>query len=364
MSDESSRMASVALLPRSRSPLKPRDRYDFPVTGGVPPKRQQRKWQSMSPPIVSIVMPNFNKGRFIEASVRSALDQSDSEVIVVDDASTDDSMDVLRSLAREHAHLKIVGLAGNRGGSHCRNVGLHAAIGEFVVFLDSDDLLLPGALAERLRVARGHDAYDLWVFPMIVFRGSVSDEVDRWVPRASRHLLHFLSHRIDWQTMQPLWRRSFLLGIGGFDESFKRMQDPEMHARALMAGARVFCATSAAPDCLYRVALDRHDREVMPIPGRHVSGALHFYRSFLPRTAGAERRALTGTLLASIASVDHWRRSRIISGGEAADLEDQLVEACQIGWHRAMLRAICRLNRASPVRIPGVNFLGRSFLTR
>jgi hypothetical protein len=164
--------------------------------------------------------------------------------------------------------------------------------------------------------------------------------------------------------MQPLWRRSFLLGIGGFDESFKRMQDPEMHARALMAGARVFCATNAAPDCLYRVALDRHDREVLPIAGRHVSGALHFYRSFLPRTTGAERRALTGTLLASIASVDHWRRSRIISRGEAADLEDQLVEACQIGWHRVVLRAICRLNQASPVRIPGVNFLGRSLLTR
>jgi hypothetical protein len=315
-------------------------------------------------PAVSIVIPNFNKGRFIEATVRSALDQAESEVIVVDDASTDGSLEVLRPLSAECTGLRLMPMPENRGGSHCRNRGLQAARGEFVIFLDSDDLLLPGAVAGRLRVARENGAHDLWVFPMLVFRGTVADIVDRWVPRPGNHLRHFLAHRLDWQTMQPLWRRPFLLGIGGFDESFARLQDPEMHARALQAGARVFCASDAAPDCLYRVAVDRHDRESQPIPTRHVAGALHFYDAFWPRTSGADRRALTGTLLAAIASVDHWRRSGHVSAGDARALESQLIDACRITWHRRALAAICRINRASPGRIRGLNSLARSILTR
>jgi hypothetical protein len=169
---------------------------------------------------------------------------------------------------------------------------------------------------------------------------------------------------MDWQTMQPLWRRSFLLKIGGFDESFTRLQDPEMHARALQAGARVFCASDVAPDCLYRVAVDRHDREIQPIPTRHVAGALHFYEAFWPRTSGADRRALTGTLLASIASVDHWRRAGHVSAGEAEALERRLIGACRISWHRRALAELCRLNRASPRRSRGLNSLARSILTR
>jgi glycosyltransferase involved in cell wall biosynthesis len=315
-------------------------------------------------PSVSIVIPNFNKGRLIEATVRSALEQADSEVIVVDDASTDDSLAIVRSLSHGCARLRIVALTENRGGSHCRNQGLHASIGEFVIFLDSDDLLLSGAVRERLRVAGANDSYDLWVFPMLVFRGTVDDVVDRWIPRPGPHLRNFLSHRLDWSIMQPMWRRSFLGRIGGFDESFTRLQDPELHARALQAGARVFCASSGAADCLYRVAVDRHDGEGRPIAARHVAGALHFYEAFWPRTAGVERRALTGTLLASIASVDHWRRAGHVSAGEAEALERRLIGACRISWHRRALAELCRLNRASPRRIRGLNSLARSILTR
>lgn len=315
--------------------------------------------------MVSVVIPNFNKGQFVEATVRSALRQGPGcEVIVIDDASSDESIPVLRRLAAAEPSLRVIELSGNRGGSHCRNRGLDAASGEFVIFLDSDDLLSPACVDGRLRVANRHAEHDLWVFPMEVFRRSPEDVVDRWVPRPGPHLRHFLSHRIDWQTMQPLWRRSFLIGIGGFDESFVRLQDPEMHARALQAGARVYCASDAAPDCLYRIALDRHDRDLQPVPARHVAGALHFYEMFWPRTSGAERRALTGTLLASIASVDHWRRSGHVSDGEAETLERRLVGACRVGWHRRALAALCRISRSSPRRIRGLNSLARSILTR
>lgn len=315
--------------------------------------------------MVSIIIPSFNKGRFVEATVRSALDQGPGvEVIVVDDASTDDSVAVLRALAAEHPSMRLVVLDRNRGGSHCRNRGLREATGEFVIFLDADDMLLPGSVEGRVRVASGLPDHDLWVFPMLVFRGSPEDVVDRWVPRPGPHLRHFLSHRMDWQTMQPLWRREFLSRLGGFDESFVRLQDPELHARALQAGARVHCASGHSPDCLYRVALDRHAAEALPIPGRHVAGALHFYRMFFGRVSGSDRRALTGTLLACLASIGHWRRVGHLGVAESARLERQVVDECRLPAHRALLASYCAINRMLPRRVPGISALFRFLVLR
>jgi glycosyltransferase involved in cell wall biosynthesis len=315
--------------------------------------------------MVSIIIPSFNKGRFVEATVRSALDQGPGvEVVVVDDASTDGSIALLRSLRAEHPSMRLIELDRNRGGSYCRNRGLHESTGEFIIFLDADDLLMPGSAERRMRVAADIPEHDLWVFPMLVFRGSPRDVVDRWVPRPGPHLRHFLSHRMDWQTMQPLWRRQFLVELGGFDESFVRLQDPELHVRALQAGARVWCATNEPADCLYRVALDRHDGEALPIPTRHVAGALHFYRVFFDRVSGSDRRALTGTLLECLAAVQHWRRIGHLASTEARQLERRIVDECRLPAHRALLASYGAISRSLPRRVPGITALFRSLVLR
>jgi succinoglycan biosynthesis protein ExoO len=98
-------------------------------------------------PTVSIIVASHNKGAYVEASIRSALDQGPIvEVIVVDDASTDDSVAILDGLARDNPRVRLIKLPSNRGGSHCRNIGIREARGEFVVFLDADDL--PGTRAD------------------------------------------------------------------------------------------------------------------------------------------------------------------------------------------------------------------------
>lgn len=314
-------------------------------------------------PTVSIVVASHNKGPYVSAAIRSALEQGPiAEVIVVDDASTDDSVATLRHLARDHASMRLIEMPSNRGGSHCRNIGIREARGEFVVFLDADDLLLPGCCEGRVRAARQAPDHDLWVFPMHVFREEPSIVETTWVPRPGDHLAHFLAHQLDWSIMQPLWRRSFLERIQGFDESFVRLQDPELHVRAMLAGARARCHAEAAADCAYRVAAERHAGGCGPIAARHAAGAIHFYRTFVGKVAPGQRRLVTGTLLASLSTIGHWRRTGQLDRRSADGLVAELVAACEVPSHRAILRAYDFVNRAAPRHVPGLRWSVRTAL--
>lgn len=102
----------------------------------------------MQPPLISIVIDNFNYARFLVQSIDSALAQTYSriEVIVVDDASTDGSRDVIG----QYAHRVVTVLqASNRGQGGAFNAGFLASRGDIIMFLDADDWLYPHA-AERI----------------------------------------------------------------------------------------------------------------------------------------------------------------------------------------------------------------------
>lgn len=97
-------------------------------------------------PVISIIVPCFNAAATLEATLHSALQQDiEKEVIVVDDGSTDGSAEILRRLGPRIAVLT----TPNRGASAARTLGTQRARGQFLQYLDSDDLLLPGTLAER-----------------------------------------------------------------------------------------------------------------------------------------------------------------------------------------------------------------------
>jgi glycosyltransferase involved in cell wall biosynthesis len=314
-------------------------------------------------PAVSIIVASHNKGPFVADSVRSALAQGPCvEVIVVEDASTDESPTILRGLAQDEPRLRLIELKENRGGSHCRNVGIRHAAGQFVIFLDADDLLDPHCCAERLRVAALLPDHDLWVFPMRVFRDDPTVVETVWVPRPGDHLGNFLAHRLDWSIMQPLWRRSFLERLGGFDESFVRLQDPELHVRAMLAGARACCMPESGPDCSYRIAAERHSHGFDAAASRHAAGAIHFYRTFVEVVPSNRRPLLSGTLLASISVIDHLRRTRRLSRTSAQRLIDELVQTCEEPMHRRTLRVFDRLNRVLPLHVPGLAWTTRRLL--
>lgn len=106
--------------------------------------------------LVSIIMPAYNAERYIEASIRSVLNQTwpHWELIVVDDCSSDRTAEIVRLFQSEDSRIRLLQNAANRGVSASRNAGIAQAKGEWVAFLDSDDCWRQDKLALQLEFAQ------------------------------------------------------------------------------------------------------------------------------------------------------------------------------------------------------------------
>lgn len=106
----------------------------------------------MTNPLLSVVIPTWNRARVVCEAVESALNQrpGEVEVIVVDDASTDGTIELVKQTFGRRVH--VLPLAIQRGPGAARNAGALLACGQYIAFLDSDDVWLPGKLDAELRV--------------------------------------------------------------------------------------------------------------------------------------------------------------------------------------------------------------------
>ncbi|AMV16766.1 glycosyltransferase family 2 protein [Planctomyces sp. SH-PL14] len=188
-----------------------------------------------STPLVSIVIPCFNAESFVGEAIWSALHQTypNVEVIVVDDGSADGSLAVVRSFGDA-----IRWQTGpNRGGCAARNQGLRLAAGEFVQFLDADDVLAPDKLVKQVAVARENPEaivycdHDLQGGPGggITTRGMPCGDTDG--------VVFVLRHRA-LTTIAPLHRKEWLIDVGGFREGLKASQEFDLHLRLAATGRR------------------------------------------------------------------------------------------------------------------------------
>ena len=106
--------------------------------------------------MVSIIMPVYNSEKYIEESIKSVLCQSynDFELIIVDDCSSDGSRKIMQGMADKDDRIKVIHLEQNKGVANARNVGMENAAGEYIMFLDSDDIFFPDAvkiLVDRMK---------------------------------------------------------------------------------------------------------------------------------------------------------------------------------------------------------------------
>lgn len=104
----------------------------------------------MSDPVVSVIIPAYNQAQYLRQAIDSALEQGDIslEVIVIDDGSQDETPEVLKEYEGKIRVLR----KDNQGVARARNSGLEIAKGEFISFLDADDIWLPGHLAKAMKV--------------------------------------------------------------------------------------------------------------------------------------------------------------------------------------------------------------------
>lgn len=211
-------------------------------------------------PRASIIIPTRNRRDLLEQTLASVLGQSepDLEAIIVDDGSTDGTLGYLRAAAREDERIRVLRRRGaNAGACAARNQGLIAARSDIIVFLDSDDILEPFALQDRIKALepagddrapspqthRSDAPIGFLVTQARCFHQTPNDLDTLWnvdppgvTPDEDLH--RFLARDIPWQTTGATWRRSALLRLGGWDEHAPSGQDYELHVRAILLGLR------------------------------------------------------------------------------------------------------------------------------
>ena len=205
---------------------------------------------SQSRPLVSILIPAFNCEEWIEFAISSALGQiwANKEIIVVDDGSSDGTLDVIRRFdGRIHWET-----GSNKGGGAARNRLLELSKGEWLQYLDADDYLLPDKISRQLEFARRHSDAD------IICNQTLCERLidGKFVCTETR----FPSRRDPWvllalwelpQTGGPIWKRAALELVKGWRADQPCCQEHELYGRLLEAG----CSFAFGEDCLavYRV---------------------------------------------------------------------------------------------------------------
>ena len=191
--------------------------------------------------LVSVVTPCYNASATLAETIASVAGQTYPAIehIVVDDCSTDATWDVVE---RHQSQVRGLRLPGNRGGAHARNRGAALARGEFIVFLDADDLLGNEAVAALVAAVRDHPGaigYCRW-FRWRQVRG-------RWearraeipLPDPAGDPLRGWLRGVWVPPCAVLWRRDSYDRTGGWDERLTLNDDGELMMRALARGARL-----------------------------------------------------------------------------------------------------------------------------
>lgn len=186
-------------------------------------------------PLVSVVIPTFNRRKFIADAVASALNQTyqNLEVVVVDDGSTDDTGKLLRTRFSTDARFRYL-YQHNQERSRARNHGIRVARGKFIAFLDSDDLWAPTKIASQLEAVGNQPDVG-----MVVTWWEMFDESGKKTPihcpsldeitRADFGLLQAACNRIGSPT--PLVGKEVLNRVGFFSEDINQGEDWDLWAR-------------------------------------------------------------------------------------------------------------------------------------
>ena len=241
-------------------------------------------------------MPSFNKAKYISESINSVISQTYTnwELIIVDDCSNDDSQEIINLFASKFDNIKTYFNLENKGANYCRNLGIERAKGSYIIFLDADDLLAKDCLENRILKIQNTN-FDFCVFTMQVFFKKVGDSNSTWKPNSKKPLNDFLFHKLPWQTMQPIWKTDFIRSIGGFNQDFGRMQDVELHTRALLTDHVLFKQIVDKPDCYYRIDEDRKILNTFNFISLRIDSTILYVQrfKFLPIN---QRKYLIGTI--------------------------------------------------------------------
>jgi glycosyltransferase involved in cell wall biosynthesis len=179
--------------------------------------------------LVSIIIACYNQAHFLHEAIQSALAQtySDHEIIVVDDGSTDNTADAVKGYSAVRYLYQ-----QNAGPSAARNAGVEHSRGEYLVFLDADDRLLPDALKIGVDCLHrhAHCAFASGFCRLIVADGSLLSQSEQ--PYVVQdHYVEMLRRNFIWCPGSVIYRRRAFEMVNGFNESLGRGEDYDLFLR-------------------------------------------------------------------------------------------------------------------------------------
>ena len=188
---------------------------------------------------VSVIMPCYNASSYLREAIESVLSQSfkDWELLIVDDGSSDNSRQIANEYVTIDERIYLIEQP-NSGACRARNNGLEHAKGEFVKFLDADDILESDCLAIQVQQMNELSEHQI-PFGDYCNVDKVGKVISRYVfdsqDALSQDAVYFFF--CDWHILisAPLHRTDLLREIGGFNESLQRGQESDMHLRLALA---------------------------------------------------------------------------------------------------------------------------------
>ncbi|MTJ11417.1 glycosyltransferase [Anabaena sp. UHCC 0187] len=197
-------------------------------------------------PKVSILIPCYNAEKWIAKAIESALNQtySNKEVIVVDDGSTDGSLEIIKSF--DHSIYWETG--ENRGGNVARNRLLELSTGEWLQYLDADDYLLSNKIEQQVNFLSQFPDVDIIYSPSIFeyCERDISRQEILSIPEPNDHWI-LLTRWFLPQTGSPLWRKQAIIDVNGWKIDQQCCQEDELYLRLLIANKKFkYCEYAAS----------------------------------------------------------------------------------------------------------------------
>lgn len=206
--------------------------------------------------MVSIIIPNYNKAKVIEETLQSVFSQEykDWECIIIDDQSTDNSVEVIQKYLDKDSRFSLYERTDEKikGPSTCRNIGIEKAIGEYIIFLDSDDLLANFCLEYRVETFHENQDCDFLVFQMERFTKKPNLNLKKALEVVPNEnvINNFLNLFSAWQVTSPIYKTDFFRSINGFNEELRSFEDLDIAVKAIASSYKYILYSNV--DSFYR----------------------------------------------------------------------------------------------------------------
>ena len=203
---------------------------------------------------ISIVIPNFNRNKLFVKTLDSIRSQSINNwrCIIVDDGSEEETLNALKKYIQNDSRFELFSRDRKpKGANTCRNIGLSQVKTDWVMFFDSDDLMMPRCLEKRNNAIEKNKNKDFLLFQGATFsNGQITGLRNN--AQSKDYIKEIIRFNCALSTPSAVWKTSSLREITGWDERIFRWQDPELFIRALQNNLK-FKWISEVPDHLIRV---------------------------------------------------------------------------------------------------------------